>query len=224
MRHPRGVLRQRLDTTQRLCEREELRAREEGVRRVRAAADAERDHAAVRERAVLRLAHGAPAAGVDEAARVRRELLVRECVARMACEAGVGDGLDLRVLCERAGDGERVRAVRLHAQVQRLRAALREPAVEGARHCSDCVLQEAQAFREGGVVRGQDERAHDDVRVPVDVFRERVEDDVGAEEERGLVVWREEGVVYEDDWVRGVGTREAGNAGDVDKAEGWVCR
>ncbi len=44
---------------------------------------------------------------------------------------------------------------------------------------------------------GEDERAHDDVRVAVDVLGERVHDNVGAEEERGGVERGQEGVVDE---------------------------
>lgn len=106
---------------------------------------------------------------------------------------------------EGLGDGQRVRAVRLHAEVEGLGAALREPAVVRAGDGTDSVLEEAQLACEGGVVRGEDERAHDDVRVTVDVFCDAVQDDVGAEEQGGGVEWRKEGVVYEDEGVGWVG-------------------
>jgi len=82
--------------------------------------------------------------------------------------------------------------------------ALGEPAVVGAGDGADGVLQKLEFLCECGVVRGEDEGAHDDVGVAVDVFGEAVQDDVGAEEEGGGVEGGEERVVHEDERVGGV--------------------
>jgi hypothetical protein len=54
------------------------------------------------------------------------------------------------------------------------------------------------------MVGGEDQRAHDDIRVAIDVFGEAVEDDVGPEEKGRGVEWRHKCVVYEDEGPRGV--------------------
>lgn len=88
--------------------------------------------------------------------------------------------------------------------MERLDSPLGKPAIVRTRHGPDGVLEEAQGFEEGGVVRGEDDGAHDDVRVAVDVFGETVHDDVSSEEERGGIEGREEGVVDEDQGGGGV--------------------
>ena len=137
VRHLRGVLCKTLDAAKRLRKREQARGGQERVSLLHAAADAERDHAAEGE------AIGVGMRGdvrVDVAACVGRERAVGEVVARVRREAGVDDLGDVRRGLEGARDGERVRAVGLHAQVQRLCAALREPAVVRARHGADRIL------------------------------------------------------------------------------------
>src|SRR6185503_18609291 len=74
---------------------------------------------------------------------------------------------------------------------------------------------------EGGVAR--DDRAADDVAVAVEVFRGRVDDDIGAELDRSLEGGREEGVVDDDDRRLGV-MRCGGEATDVGDAEQWIAR
>ena len=90
----------------------------------------------------------------------------------MAREPGVDDLLDVRRALEGACDRKGVRSVGLHAEVQGLCATLREPAVICTRHRTDRVLQEPELLRERGVVRGEDEGTHDDVRVAVHVLGE----------------------------------------------------
>jgi hypothetical protein len=227
VRHTRRQLRERLDAAQALRKREQARRAQERLR-LRAGAQPERDHPAVREPAIapmcmpvaLRvLGHGA-----DELERVRGERAARDGVPRVARQAGVDRLHDVRAALERACDGERVRAVRAHAQVQRLEPALREPAVVRARHGADRVLQEAEALEDGGAVGRDDDGAHDDVRVAVDVLGERVQDEVGAGEEGRRVEGREEGVVDEDEGVGGVRVREAHDPRDVDHAQRRVRR
>lgn len=122
----------------------------------------------------------------------------------MRGQSGIDDLLDVRRPLEGPRHLQRVRPMGLHPQMQRLRSALCEPRVVRARYCADSVLQEAEGRRELGVVRGEDEGTHDDVRVAVDVFSETVEDDIGALEEGGGVEGGEEGVVDEDVGVGGV--------------------
>jgi len=83
---------------------------------------------------------------------------------------------------EKLGNGQGVQAVRLHPEMERLRASLGEPAVVGTRDGADGVLEETELAGEGCMVGGEDEGTHDDVGVAVDVFRETVEDNVGTEE------------------------------------------
>ena len=107
---------------------------------------------------------------VDEAGGVWRQRAARERVARVRGESGVNDARDVRARGQRARDREGVPALLLHAQVERLGAALGEPAVIGARDRADSVLKEGQAFVRRGAVGGEDQRSHDDIRVAVDIF------------------------------------------------------
>ena len=106
--------------------------------------------------------------------------------------------------------------------MERLGAALGEPGVVGAWYGADGVLEEAEVGGEGGVVGGEDEGAHDDVRMAVYVFRDAVEDDVGAEEERGRIEGRKEGVVDENKRVRRMRVCKRSYSGDVDDTEGGI--
>lgn len=69
----------------------------------------------------------------------------------------------------------------------------------------------------------EDEGAHDDVGVAIDIFGEGVHDDVGAEQKRGGVEGGEEGVVDEHDRSGAMGASNAGDTRDVNEAECWVC-
>ena len=185
MCHLRGELRQTLNTAQGLREREQTRRGEEAPRLLRAAANPERDHAAVRE-AALAVLHDVL---VDELARVRRERAIREVVPGMCRKPGVDDFLDVRGALQCPCNCERVRAVRLHPKVQRLGTALCEPTVVRTRDGADGVLEEAQLIGECCMMRREDERAHNDVRVPVYVFRQTVHDDVCTLQQWGRIEW-----------------------------------
>src|SRR5262249_52741554 len=116
------MLDETLDAAQALGEREQVAALEGAARRLEAAAQHRPHDSAV---AGLHLPPG-------------------ERVLRVALETGVVDALDRRVLLEELRDRERVGAVPLHAQRERLDAAQREKAVERTRHPADRVLQEAE--------------------------------------------------------------------------------
>jgi hypothetical protein len=238
VRHLRRELRQTLNTAERLGEGEEPCRSQETLRRRAATTDAEGDHAAVRESGVvrrrIRVERGAvvigrgdgrpPCTAVHILARLRGERSAGNSVAGVAGKAWVDHGVDVRALLERSGDRDRVCAMRLHAEMERLRSTLCEPAVECARDCTGRVLEETELLRELRAVRRDDERAHDDIRVAVDVLGHAMHDDIRAKEKWGLVVWREEGVVHDYERLRGVRVREADNPGDVDDAKGRVCR
>ena len=104
------------------------------------------------------------------------------------------------------------------AQVQRLEAAVGQPAVEGAGHGANGVLQKREAVVQVGRVEGCG--AHDDVRVAVDVLGDRVHDNVGAVVERVLHIRAHEGVVDDDHDAVLVG--DGGDLADVDEREGRV--
>jgi hypothetical protein len=87
---------------------------------------------------------------------------------------------------DESGDFESVEVVLAHAKNEGFGASLGEPGIVGTGYGACCVLEEPQLVSEcanlGGGGGGEDEGAHEDIRVPADVFVERVEDDVGAEQ------------------------------------------
>ncbi len=113
--------------------------------------------------------------------------------------------------------------MRLHAKVQCLRTTLSKPAVVSARHRVANVLEKAQLLGERSVVGREDERAYDNIRVAVILFREWMENDIHALYERGRVVGREEGVVDEDKRIWGCSAGEGKDARHVDEVEDGVC-
>jgi hypothetical protein len=79
--------------------------------------------------------------------------------------------------------------------MERLGAALGKPTVKRARDTAHGVLEEAEPLCELFVTCREDGGAHEDVRVAVDVFRERVNNDVGTcREGRGVVRAHESGI------------------------------
>jgi hypothetical protein len=175
MRHRTGDFNERLHATQRLGEREDFSSLAEALGSLVAALDAEREHAATHTVAVLLDRNSALGMRV-EARVVHRDDIRRsfECI----CDAG-------SVLCGFTG-----------AQVQRLEAAVGEPAVEGRGDGADGVLQKGEAVEEFGGVEGCS--THDDIGMAVDVLCDGVHDDVGAVVERVLHVGRHESVIYHD--------------------------
>lgn len=61
---------------------------------------------------------------------------------------------------------------------------------------TDCILEESETGVESRVVCREDEGAHDNVGMTVDIFGEGMHHDVGAEEERRGIERREEGIVH----------------------------
>ena len=107
-----------------------------------------------------------------------------------------------------------------HAQRQRFGAAQCQPAVEWTRDGARRILDKAEPF--GDIVAPGDEHAADHIRVPVQVLRRRVQNDVGAELERLLEVRRGEGVVDDEQRPRLAGDRAS--RGEVAQAHHRIRR
>ena len=130
----------------------------------------------------------------------------------------LGDGI---VALQPLRQRQRVVAMRLHPQVQRLQAAQGEETVERALHRAHRVLQEGQLFAQFGVV-AHHQHAADHVGMAVEVLGRRMHDDVGAVFERALQDRRGEGVVDRDQ--QAVLLRDGGDGGDVDDLQQRVGR
>jgi hypothetical protein len=89
-------------------------------------------------------------------------------------------------------------------------------------------LQEPQflvgACQGGRFERREDKGTHDDVGVAIDVLGKTVQDDVSPKEKGGGVEGREKGVIDKEEGVGRMAVCDLGQAGDIDEAEGWVCR
>jgi hypothetical protein len=195
--HAGRHLAQAFDAAQGLCEGEDAGELAEALCGGVAAPDAEAQHAATHGVTVLLLGDGAVGVGV---------------------KARVIDGDDVGVSLEGRGDGSCIFGGLPGAQVQRLHAAVGEPAVKGRRDGTDCVLQEGEACAQVIAVEGGD--AHDDVRVAIDILCDAVDDNIGAVVEWVLDVRAHEGVVDDDHDAVGVGG--GGDLADVDEAQGGV--
>ena len=160
VRHDRRVLDETLDAAQAFGEREDGARLEETARAGEVGVELDRHHAA-------------------EAAH----LLARERVLRVRGEPRVAHAAHARLPLEPGGELHRVLAMALHAHVERLHPAQREETVERPRDRADRVLQETEALGvlRVAIVAGDDRNSADDVRVPVQVLRRRVHDDVEAE-------------------------------------------
>lgn len=84
--------------------------------------------------------------------------------------------------------------------MERLESAVRQPTIKGTGNPSNRVLQKLEPSKDGFVAR--DRHAHDDIRVTTEVLCDRVDDDIGTQLERLLVVGAHESVVDHKDDVR----------------------
>ena len=121
---------------------------------------------------------------------------------------------------EQVDHGPGVAAVTIHPHGERLHAPQDEIAIERRRHGPGSVLQVAQLLGDAVVVDGDE--TSDDVAVPAEVLRRRVDDHIGPEGERLLEVGGGERVV--DDNQRSAVVGEGGDCLDVDAAEQGVGR
>lgn len=197
MGHARGDLAKRLDTTQRLSQREDLGVLAEVVRGSLATLDTEAQHTTAHAVAVL---------------------LERDLAVRVGVDSGVVDGDNVGGGLEGESHGGGIGGRLTGAQVQGLQTTVGEPAVEGGGDGADGVLEEGETLLEGVGVESGD--THADVGVAVDVLSDGVDDDVGAVVERVLDVGAHEGVVDDDEDAMATGDVDDG--ADVDQAEGGV--
>jgi len=109
----------------------------------------------------------------------------------------------------------------LHAQGERLEAAQGQEAVERPGHSTYGVLEEGEALGELAVLADGDDTPHH-VRMAVQVFGRRMEDDVEAELERALRPGCREGVVA--DGHDAALARRLGHALEIDQLEQRVGR
>ncbi len=133
-------------------------------------------------------------------------------------QTGVVHACDLRVSLEELGDLLGAAAVRVHPKAERLHPAEREVAVHRTRDRTGRVHEERESFDQLRIVR--DEGAADQVGVPAQVLRHRVEHDVGAQFQRSLQVRGRERVVHDASRTRPV--REISEGGDVDHLQEGV--
>ncbi len=140
---------------------------------------------------------------------------------RVRGQAGVDHFLYRRVGLQPLGQGQRVGAMGLHAQRQRLQATQGQEAVERALHAPDGVLQEGHLFGQLGVV-AHHHHAANHVRVPVEVLGGRVQDQVRAQFQRALQHRRGEGVVHHHDQAVALG--DGTHRGDVHDLQHRVGR
>jgi hypothetical protein len=187
---------QGLDAAETLGERDEAHAVQH-LPRALERADVEREHAA-------------------EAAH----LAARQRVVRVVRQPRVDHPPHAGMRREELGQGLPVRAVLPHAQGEGLGAAQDEPRVERAEDRAGRVLHEPQPL-DVLVARRHDHAAHA-VRVPVQVLRRAVDDEVGAEREGALQRRAREGVVHDE--AHAARARDLGGAGDVGHAEHRVGR
>ena len=132
---------------------------------------------------------------------MRRQRGVRPIIARVARQAWVYHALDVRGRSQCACNGECIRPVCFHPEMKGFGTTLGKPRVVRAWYSANGVLQEPEVGVEFGVVRREDDGAHDHVRVTIDVFCYTMHDNVGAEEERGGVKRRQESVVYQNEGI-----------------------
>ena len=125
-----------------------------------------------------------------------------------------------RVAIQVLGDGLRVLAVLAHTHGERLDATQDEPAIERRGDTASRVLVKLHLAVEL-LVRGQN-RAADDVAVPVEVLGRAVDDDVRAEVERLLQRRRGEGVVHDEQRIMLAG--DTCDGGDVHQGQQRVRR
>ena len=204
MRHPAGVLDERLDTTERLTECPDLRLTSHLDRHVLPAAHPEGHHAA-------------------EAPHLTRS----DVVARVVLQSGIEDLSHPVMALEEVDDGLGVVTVALHPDGEGLESAQHQPRIERPRDSAHRVLVKGNSLRHvltrGGLgSRPRHQRSPDDIGVTAAVFRRRVHDDVGAQREGILQIGGGEGVV--DGQQRSCLVGDLGDSGDVRNAEQGVGR
>ena len=106
------------------------------------------------------------------------------------------DAIDARVLLQERHDRSRVLLMAVHPHREGLRAAQDEETVHRPGDPARRVLDVGEPI--GPLFVARHDGAADDIGVPAEVLRHRVQDEIGAERERLLQVRRREGVVDHD--------------------------
>ena len=154
-----------------------------------------------------------------EHAAEAENLTTRELVLRMRRQAGMSTRGRRRRAFEELGNHLGVARVLAHSHRQRLRAA------SSARHrawpgsYASRVLGELDPIVQLGVIGNGN--APDDVAMAADIFRGRMDDDVRAQRERLLEVWRHanSNIVDRDDLIRSAQRRNRRDVDDVQQAD-----
>lgn len=190
-------LAERLDTSERLGEGEELGLLAETLSAGSSSLDAEREHTTTHAVAVLLLGNGV--------------LWVR-------LKTWVVDGDDVWGLLKSVGNGGGVGGGLASAEVKGLKTTVSQPGVECRWDGTDGVLEERKTLLHG--IRVEGGNTHDNIGVSVDVLGDGVDNNVGAVVKWVLDIWGEEGVVDNNHDTVSVGL--VGNGADIDQAKSWV--
>ncbi len=194
------MLDEALDAAETFGEREEVRVFEKTPRTREVGVERERNHAA----------------------ETGAHLALRQLVLRVRLQTGIVNARDFRLCFEPAGDFERVRAVALHAQGERLESAQRQKAIERPGYRADRVLQKRDAVAEFLVALADHRDAGDEIGVAVEIFRRRMNDDIEAQFERALNPRARERVVRHRE--RTVFVREARDDFEIGEFEQRIAR
>jgi len=185
------------DTTEGFRERKALQPVDECAGRRFSAVQVERDHCA---ETVL--------------------LARRECVPRVGFKAGIMDGRNRGVRGQKLGNGGAIILLNAQPGVQSSQSAQGQEGIERRTGQAERIAPPTQPFQQGlGLGDG---RAANDVAVPVDILRRRVDDDVGAMLDRPLKRRRQEGIVDGDHGAGGPSC--GGNSSEVGDTQERVGR
>ncbi len=135
-------------------------------------------------------------------------------------QARVIHALHPRMREERLGDRGRVLGMTLHAELQRLDPAQREPTIKGTRHAAERVLQEAHGFEDLLVLRN--DRTLNHVQMPGQILRDALNHQIRTEGQRLLEVRCGKCVVHDHNRTGLMGDTRHGF--DVIHEQTWVGR
>lgn len=181
--HARRNLSQTFNTSQALSKRKVLAVHQELLGLVYPSRDPKADHASKRNTRGSLLVRKSR----DELLRMGSKLGYSQIVPVVRRQTGIGHALNSRFgtsdRLQVRSDLQCIASMGLHAQVQCLGTAVCEPAVVGAGYSAGRVLEESRALCERCCARvdrsgGDDECAHDNIGVTVDIFRETVDDGI----------------------------------------------
>src|SRR5690349_1956442 len=170
MRHRRWVSDETFNSAERFREREAGERIDEGLDAASAAFELETEH---RAKSIL--------------------LTPRDFVSGVICEARIINATYGRMIDDCLNYCRCVSTMHIHARVQRSQPAEGEKAVEWSARNAETVRPPGKLFTQRRICGHH--RSADDIAVSVQVFRSRVNDQVGTELDRSLQHWRQESVV-----------------------------